>query len=61
MGVVEDDNIIDPEVQFILQGGSEQIELLLEKVRGNIERAFQESPSMLIFFTFIILHLVMHD
>lgn len=44
MGVEEAE--IDPEVQFIINEGSEQIELLLEKVRGNIERAFHESPSM---------------
>ena len=36
----------DPGVTFITSGGTEQVETLLERVRGTIEKAFTESPSM---------------
>lgn len=36
----------DSEVEFVTSGGNEQIEVLLERVRESLEKAFNELPSM---------------
>eukprot|EP00026_Physarum_polycephalum_P001021 Phypoly_transcript_01022.p1 GENE.Phypoly_transcript_01022~~Phypoly_transcript_01022.p1 ORF type:complete len:737 (+),score=112.33 Phypoly_transcript_01022:150-2360(+) len=38
----------DPDVSFIISGSNEQVETLLERVRGSIEKAFNESPNFML-------------